>query len=727
MLAMIPPIASLAVAAVLGGGAPAPVAQDPDGTWTVAGSGYRAAFGTESATFFARGPVKGAEARVGLRLLSVGRRSGGGGLPAVRERRVEGALVRYERGELVELYAARQEGLEQSFELATLPPGEGDLVVRVALDGPLDLVSAREDELRFAAPGGAAIRVSELVAIDARGARVRGTLAWSGGRLELAVPGWFVEEAALPLLVDPLIGNAGTIATFSRTAPVVPNSNGYADVVYSPELDRYCAAWAGQQSAGGSGGVVSARFLLPDGSLAGPAKSLLDPTSGPSFASNPRIATAAGTRRFVIATRGGLSSGSNVWLASVDELGAFAPPTGLLDHEVTSLALAGDVSGADDDVLLAFTSSDAVFLREIDAVTLAVEQTLQLTPSGSLDGEVAISRDGGSAGCYFVSWSRGPRFGDLDVWGALVDRDLEVLVPPFAIRGTSEVEARADVDGDGRQWLVAFERVALVGDMDVFGRLVSWDAEEGVLHVSQDHVLADEPARNVRKPSVAWMGESYLVGFLKEFSPLDYDVYVKSVEAFGCADCEGEFLVDDPPTYEHSVVLGQRRGSATAGNEALIAWLTTTDTASPLGEPLKVATMEQRRFRADDGTVRDLGGGCGGGGTASASCGHAGTSGFSVRVEGAAALTPARLVLGVERLHAGCGGCRLLPLPFAVFDAVTDAFGRATLTMPLPQQPSLVGTELLVQWIVSTPGPCRSAGATPLGLSLSNALGITIE
>jgi hypothetical protein len=115
--------------------------------------------------------------------------------------------VEYDRGGLVEIYEPLEAGLEQSFLLEALPTRSGDLVVEGYLDSDLVAAPERSDAaaLRFVEPGLGTLTIDKVLGIDAAGREVPGTLRLVGDRLELVLPAEFVREAALPLLLDPLI------------------------------------------------------------------------------------------------------------------------------------------------------------------------------------------------------------------------------------------------------------------------------------------------------------------------------------------------------------------------------------------------------------------------------------------------------------------------------------------------------------------------------------------
>ncbi|MEM7203343.1 MAG: hypothetical protein AAF628_23975 [Planctomycetota bacterium] len=67
-----------------------------------------------------------------------------------------------------------------------------------------------------------------------------------------------------------------------------------------------------------------------------------------------------------------------------------------------------------------------------------------------------------------------------------------------------------------------------------------------------------------------------------------------------------------------------------------------------------------RGFHARDGQVRDLGGGCGGGGRATATCAAVGAAAFGLGLRHAAPASSTWLVLGTAATAVPCGGCTLL-------------------------------------------------------------------
>ncbi|HLH15066.1 MAG TPA: IPT/TIG domain-containing protein, partial [Solirubrobacteraceae bacterium] len=131
----------------------------------------------------------------------------GGALHAAGPARVsaERNRVAYARGEASEWYVNGPLGLEQGFTVFA-PPGRPDgspltLALTVSGDARASLVGG-DEQLRFAAPGGRALRYGALSVSDARGRVLPSWIALSAGRVLLRVD---ARGARFPLRVDPQI------------------------------------------------------------------------------------------------------------------------------------------------------------------------------------------------------------------------------------------------------------------------------------------------------------------------------------------------------------------------------------------------------------------------------------------------------------------------------------------------------------------------------------------
>ena len=172
--------------------------------------------------------------------------------------------------------------------------------------------------------------------------------------------------------------------------------------------------------------------------------------------------------------------------------------------------------------------------------------------------------------------------------------------------------------------------------------------------------------------------------------------------------CEGTFPIASLTNTLNSLDI--RMASGRGGERGLLAWF---------GEN---SVTETFAFLASDGEVQNLGGGCGAGGTAAATCAAPGTPAFGVRLQHAEPNAQAWLMVGATPANFACGPCAVVPLPVAALPAALDVHGNAEFSFALPANPSLSGQSLLAQWFVAAPGGCAGPN-----WSFSNGLGVTIE
>src|SRR5688500_13835569 len=149
-----------------------------------------------------------------------------GGPEVPRARDAEGDFV-FSRPGVEEIYRPGPDGVEQSFLLRRLPEARGEVVVEGRLQTNLRLPEGKAPTLTLGREGRDLSRISDAVAIDARGRRLPLDLEIRDGRLLLRLAADWVRDAELPLVIDPLIGPVTSLtrnATNPTTRPV--------DIVY---------------------------------------------------------------------------------------------------------------------------------------------------------------------------------------------------------------------------------------------------------------------------------------------------------------------------------------------------------------------------------------------------------------------------------------------------------------------------------------------------------------
>ncbi|MEM7205392.1 MAG: hypothetical protein AAF628_34370 [Planctomycetota bacterium] len=490
-------------------------------------------------------------------------------------------------------------------------------------------------------------------------------------------------------------------------------------VTYDPRSGLYFAAFS--QPGYFVASAATGRFFSADGTRRG----LLDlSNSRYSVVGPPRVAAIQGQDHVLAAYPGRIYYGSYVLLATTNPAGGVRGPTALDGvTDVLSVDVGGEAGAAYTGALVVVdvdaTFGDVIRVYDVDTERLRSVASLDLTTAATSDFDPKLPASGGQAGRYLVTWRRyNPATGS-DIYGAIVDRDLRVLVAELPIASTVAQERDAEVDGDGVHWVVAYvtSNPPISGATDVVCRTVTYNATTGTAHVGAQRRVAAQPGVNESEPAVAWLGESFLVGFGRQSSRGDWDVFASSVDAIGCGPCEGEFLIAAEPQSESAIQLASHRSSGGVGDEAVALWW------QYQGPYLTAPLTSARPFRAADGAVRELGGGCGTGGHAVASCAAVGATTFGLGLRQAAPLAPAWLVLGATAAPFPCGRCALVPAPLIAVPFSTDERGDASFVAAL-SEPSLVGQSLFTQWLVAAtaPGGCPSAR-----MSLSNALDVTVE
>jgi len=128
-------------------------------------------------------------------------------LPSIATVRARDQALDVQRDGVREWYRRTAQGVEQGFDVAARPPGEGELVVRLRVRGAAVRVDGDE-----AIAG--AVRVSALQASDARGARLRAWMTAEGSELSLHVDD---AGATYPIVIDPIYG-----AEAARLSPSTP-------------------------------------------------------------------------------------------------------------------------------------------------------------------------------------------------------------------------------------------------------------------------------------------------------------------------------------------------------------------------------------------------------------------------------------------------------------------------------------------------------------------------
>lgn len=142
--------------------------------------------------------------------------------------------VEQRRGGLTEWYASAPGGVEQGWEISAPPPGEGSLLIQVALSGAT--ATGQGAELRLTDARGRPWTYGGLNAWDASGRQLAARMVAEGDQIRVELDDEGVEY---PVQVDPLISTSATEITtysgdqfgFQVASAGDVNGDGYDDVV----------------------------------------------------------------------------------------------------------------------------------------------------------------------------------------------------------------------------------------------------------------------------------------------------------------------------------------------------------------------------------------------------------------------------------------------------------------------------------------------------------------
>ncbi len=213
-----------------------------------------------------------AAARLGYRLTLVQRGDTviyaappeGGDAPAVQD---TPSRAGFAHPEVVESYVVSDYQVEQLFTIRRPLPGSGDLVLAGTFSTTLSPVKTgliAEGTVQFPLAGGGELSYGQAAVVDAAGRVAPVAIRLEGSQVQLVVSGAWLDAAAYPVVVDPLLGSELRFTT--------ADTNQETPVVVAKSLDgtgeddrRYLAAWADATTSNGYD--IYAAFVKADGTM----------------------------------------------------------------------------------------------------------------------------------------------------------------------------------------------------------------------------------------------------------------------------------------------------------------------------------------------------------------------------------------------------------------------------------------------------------------------------
>lgn len=707
-----------AASAVVGAAAVAPwpgdgLVTDVPGQGSVhaATSGWKAGFTTAGVHFvpFAGSAVPSEPVTFHLAAITVG----GEPIPVVDAApELRGQQVVYARGSVQEIYRLRQDGIEQQFSFATLP-ARGELRVSIGVATGSRAERRADGHAFVGAVGG--VHYGEATAFDANGRSIGLVATWTGTALELTVPAAFVATAALPLLIDPLIGPLTSFASITTEQQVT-------DVAYDGVLGQWYVTIERFYSATDHDVLV----VCLDAALQLQWQLVIDISS--EYWSKPAVATlaahgvgcvvaetSAGNQSpFAVQARrfqGGASPvqhpvqlvASHVSYDRRDpDIGGDASPTGpsrfLLVWEAPHAAVnSTDIRFVQLDAAGTFTALGNL------ATGIGLHRRPKLSktcgnPGGGTEQWVVVCREeywqqtDGRLVAGFIGRNGQQRW----VVGGVPSIPLTVLLP----NAGSDWDVSSPTDhGSGRHVLCVESRVdAASGRAHLVGIVVD---RNGNLPIGIAGIAAG--VRDHRRPRVDSDGARFCVAHEVVYSATDSDVHVRTLRYH-----QG-FLHEDDFVAATTSFDRESRPVVCSGpvNKHLVGWTHRTGNQHPIEcrmyHGVAAGSINRRQFGCGGLTVQGQGS-SELGGTVTFTLG--GASGFAGFVAGA----PVNLPI------APCPGCQQ--------GAAGQTIAGTTLVIPIPVQPAMVGFPVAVQGFHFVP----SGGAPCLGqVELSDALDFRVR
>ena len=627
--------------------------------------------------------------------------------------------VRYQHGpQLTELYDVRADGVEQSFVFAERPAGTGDLVVAVRITPDLTLATAHPSDVRYEQPGAGGVSFGAVTGIDHDGARAAGSMRVVGDQLELSLPAAFVDSAAYPLVLDPMIGSVVTLGNGTAGIDRQPS------VAFDETTQRYLLVWNVEVSA--TDAEVWAQFVTVLGNPIG-NPILVDGNARTGL--RPAVANVNDSDRFLLVWGRAALQGSTPYTqaryaamtASNGALSASTYFAGNTTTVPTGLAVGGDarestVATYDRALVVATLSSVApatpnstayVWPVGVPATGNPTASSLTLLYSEAAHGALnhpAITKHAGSGGRYMITLVRLP--GLVSYVEASLVTQSGTICHQTTVATAIGVGHTSVATRDGFQFLVAHD--------DIGGNISTYRYDyAGACGTAATLVAGPvDPVQATGfffKPEVDCARDKYVLSWEQSAtSGGSRDVKVRGLSLVDGTPAGASHYAFATPSFvgeTGSAIATRWSGGDTTSDEALVAWSS--------------GVIVGRRFEATGtGTVTSLGGACGITGlTDYATYGGTPALGTTFSIELLAPTAPVlALIVGFSQSPFACGPCTIVPSP----DILLAGGGPVSVTVPL--DPNLIDFSLYTQWL-----QWRSAGCGLLpSFGFSNTLRFTI-
>ncbi|MBK8975464.1 MAG: hypothetical protein IPM29_06030 [Planctomycetes bacterium] len=633
---------------------------------------------------------------------------------------------------ITERFVPRADGLKQSFLIDSPLSGSGDLVVRMDVTTELRAeVVERARELSFRALDIGFVNIGTVVGIDANGARVEGTMNFDGEHLEYTLPASFVDTAAYPIDVDPLINQ-----TFANPGRSFGDFN--MDASYDATTDTYIVTFESAPSA-----TSSYLFFRCISGANPPQRLATQPTDTifrrtNVFATGLKVANNNQLDQWVVVWQDNSTGDWDVRGATIDTL--TQTPSAAFDISVVlgidevQPDVAGDSSGA-SQVTVVWAEGPAMTPAAPMGVAASTIDLTMLPPLPSLPTVIfsglpcdnpAITQDGGAPQRQFVAF----RANLTSIAVCALDATGTLINPPIPAAVSGSGFGLCDIAGNGNHFTVIMEELepGSTTNNDIRTTHGVWNS--GIVLIDTFIIEADQNA-NEREPKIVLLSSKYAAcwidpnGIFNANNVESSDIEATNLQLDSAARCGNPAFVPGDATnwMIEPGFASKLAGGAAGSDDALI--LNRQEAVGGGNGVLRA------RYYAPfaGGPITQLAGtgGCANGATIGVGSPAAiGNPNFSITLSGAdPSIAIAILLLDTTRstpimlCGAACGD---VIVPQVTVQAGVSA-GAASIRLPIPCFAGLGGAGMYAQWI-TVGGPTAGSCVLVSGLRLSDAIEI---
>jgi hypothetical protein len=655
------------------------------------------------------------------------------------EPQARGDTVVFERAPGVEeRFEATLAGLEHSLLVAGPVGSDGDLVVRVDLGGEVGAAGTRRSDgsHRFGVEHGG-VSYGRLFGIDANGTRCDGDVRLVPGGLELVLPATFVDSAAWPILLDPVVGSIFGISDPAPGSPTFAEADSNPVVAFDDSTNNYMAVWERRFAANSDVRVFYQRFDSngqPVGSFFAVSTSTL--------AYEPRVVNLNDVDRFAISWIQELGGVKELRLRTSPAVPGSLSNTLILadstsstfDHDLAGEMVVGSGVKARAFAVWNDTTAGIQLARVLvpSAADIFVESTTTVAADPGLFDSLntpRISRSTSSNGRLGVAWVRDNGLANTEkAYATVIDRTGAVLHTPQLVSGTNDSVRGLDIDGGGAnptRFVVAWPEQLPVLLANMYVAALS---SESALSAAPPVLASTKLSFLNLWVSVGWRSGSAFALFNDGGTVREQRIDPVTGTTVGSATALFASDSSLPPllfSYQNAeICMNASGGDAQEAGGVVVTQALVTNQSNPGVSIVEKITGRFVTAFSPGATVVDLGGGCGNVGTIAVPQPPAiGNGTFSIRIDASPSATFAVLNIAAPQALQSCGACDFA-LPGTTF-LVQIVSQSTTVNLPVPANAALAGAQALAQWFVFTPGdaPC---GLVP-DFSASNLVELTLN